>query len=204
MRKTGVAFLGILMSIVLAALPVQARSVFVNGVDISIVRNQTFKNATVRIDDKGDVHIKAPGYKIEVVDDPGKDVAADPPAAIPGKTSEQRFYLVTKPSVDGRAQYDFVIRVNGVERKVIAAGTPQVIMEITDWLDSGSNSVELIARKSIQGERTSISKTEVAEVIIGAGHVEAGVVKIDKINGSLKVNAAQLTDEVKRLKVVVK
>jgi len=45
-----------------------ARSVFLNGVDISGVKNQTFKNATVTIDHNGDVHVTAKGYKVQLVD----------------------------------------------------------------------------------------------------------------------------------------
>ena len=207
MRKTSAAVLGIAMSLIVGVVPAfAARAVFVNGVDISFVRNQTFKKATVRIDAKGDIHIDAPGYKVEVVDDPGGAPTAAQPAApaVTPQASAQRFYLVTKPSIDGRAQYDFVIRVNGIERKLIAAGSRQVILEITEWFTLGTNRVELFARKNVQGVRRSVAASDSAEVIIGAGHVEAGVVKIDKITGSLKVDASQLTDATKQIDVWIK
>lgn len=175
-----------------------ARSIYLNGVEISSLKNHTFKNATVHIDDKGDVHINAPGYKVELVDD-------DAPASAPDKEGganaalSAHYYLVTKPSPDGRAQFDFVIKINGVERKVIPAGSPQIIMEISTWLKPGENEVLITARKNMGAGRKSVSTADKAEVIIGTGHEESSIVKIDVVNGSLQVTAAQLSDSTKRI-----
>lgn len=65
---------------VLLAGPAQAGSVFLNGVKIDGVTSQTFEKATVRIDEKGNVLIDAPAYKVEVQ---GPPVAAVPAAPAP-------------------------------------------------------------------------------------------------------------------------
>ncbi|MGE0172864.1 MAG: hypothetical protein AB7T49_08770 [Oligoflexales bacterium] len=42
-----------------------ARSVYLNGQDISSVRSTTLKNVNILIDDKGSVYIEAPHYKVD-------------------------------------------------------------------------------------------------------------------------------------------
>lgn len=50
----------------LMAGPALAGSVYLNGVNIDGLTSQRFERATVRIDEKGNVLIDAPGYKVEV------------------------------------------------------------------------------------------------------------------------------------------
>ena len=151
----------IVLALAVAIAPVQAfaRSVFLNGVDISNVRNQTFKDATVSIDKDGNVRIEAPGYKVEVKDPaPSSGTPTAPPLSKggPNPALQKKYYLITQPSTDGRAQYDFVVVVNGVEYKTIKAGTSQVIMEISAWLRKGDNEVEIRAIKDTSTSRKSV------------------------------------------------
>ena len=55
-----------------------ASSVYLNGTRIDGVTNQKFEKATVRIDEKGDVFIEAPGYAVRVLSQPTPTPA--PPA----------------------------------------------------------------------------------------------------------------------------
>lgn len=41
-----------------------ARSIFLNGVDISSAKTQQLKKVDVKIDEKGDIHIMAPHYQV--------------------------------------------------------------------------------------------------------------------------------------------
>jgi hypothetical protein len=41
-----------------------ARSVFLNGIDVSSARNQTLKNVQIKINENGDVFIIAPHYQV--------------------------------------------------------------------------------------------------------------------------------------------
>lgn len=43
--------------------PLMARSIFLNGVDVSNVRNQSLKGVDLRIDERGDLYIAAPHYQ---------------------------------------------------------------------------------------------------------------------------------------------
>ncbi|QSQ16153.1 hypothetical protein [Myxococcus landrumensis] len=57
-----------------------AGSVYLNGVLIDGVTNQRFEKATVRIDEAGNVHIEAAGYRVSTVS-PQPAAPAQPPSA---------------------------------------------------------------------------------------------------------------------------
>jgi hypothetical protein len=182
----------------------RTRSVFLNGVDISDVRGQEFKKATVRLDEKGNVHIDAPGYKVQVVE-PGTgstSTAATNDNGGKNLSLSKRYYLVTQPSVGGVAQYRFLVSINGHVRKDIQAGSDQVIMEISAWLHLGENEIVIKAMKNLGEGRKSSSPKDVAKVIIGVGHEDGKVVKIDSIKGSVKANASELSTKEKHIVLI--
>lgn len=191
-----------LLALALLAAPAAllARSVYLNGVDITHVKEQTFRNSTVHIDKDGNIHIDAPGYKVRVVDD--DDDAAAARQARPAETAKaagganpalsMRIYMTTMPSA--LAQYDLLITVGGVQRKLIKAGQPQVIMEISAWFRSGKNAVEVQAIKNMEGGRRSNSPKDSVGLIIGAGREEDKVVKIQSVFVDFKANASQIVN----------
>jgi len=191
----------ILVAALVAAAPaVMAATVYLNGVDISGVRNQTFKKSTVFIDHNGDVHISSSKYKVEVVDDgsePSGTAAVDTEAgANPGLAS--RYFLATKPSKGGRAQYDLIVKINGIERKLIKSGSPTIITEISAWFVKGENKVEIMARKNPGEGRKSVSSSDKLEILIGAGHEEGSIIKMDLVHVSFRCDASQITEIKKR------
>jgi hypothetical protein len=180
-----------------------ARSVFLNGVDITDLRDKTFDNATVYIDTNGDVHINAPKYKVKVIDNSSNvappvqsQSAPVQPEALggPNPNLSGHYYIAVNPSPNGNAQYDFVLTVNGVERKTIKADSSQVIMEISIWLHYGENQVSLSAKKKIGTGRKSFSPADQASVVVGKGHEVNKIVKIDAVYINLEVNASQTAD----------
>ncbi len=178
--------------------------VYVNGVDVGDLRGQTFKNATVFIDDNGDIHIDAPGYKIEVVDQDNRTMGttgAQGASTGANPALQEKYFLAVKPADAGRAQYDVVISVNGVERKVIKAGDAELILEVSAWLKAGPNAVEIAARKNVAGGRKSTSPADSVRVVIGTGHEEGTLVKIDEVKVDFKCDASQLADLVKSYSV---
>jgi len=196
------------MAVIMAALVMSpaayARSVYLNGVDISGVRSQTFKNATVHIDEKGDVHLNADHYKVEVVDEDDAATGARTGSAVAAGANSRlrsRYYMATKATPGGAAQYDMVVKINGVERQVIKAGSEPVIEEISAWFQKGSNTVEVVARKNLEGGRKSVSPTDSVELIIGAGHEDGAVVKIDIVHVSFKCDASQITELKKKYSI---
>jgi hypothetical protein len=172
-----------------------ARKVFLNGVDITGLKNKTFKNATVHIDENGDIHLNAPGYKVQVVDsDPGSQPAteADPEGGA-NPLLRMRLFLATNPSPGGRAQYDLNVTVNGVVRKVIEAGSPAVVMEVSSWFKKGANTVTVTATKDTAGGRKSVSSADELQLLIGFGDDTGKKVQMKQsdIKVNFKCNASQ-------------
>jgi len=199
LRRHFCAAVAVAMAAFLAAPLASARNVYLNGVEIGDLRKQTFKDATVYIDEAGDVHISSDRYKVEVVDEDGKPGGAasavgERDAAGANPQLRQRYFLVTKPSTAGRAQYDVVIKVNGVQRRVVKAADEALIIEVSAWFKAGSNTVELVATKNLRNGRKSFSPEDKMRIILGAGREDGDRVKVDVINVDFNCDASQLDD----------
>ncbi|MDC0708351.1 hypothetical protein POL68_07695 [Stigmatella sp. ncwal1] len=177
-----------------------ARSVYLNGVRIDGVTQQKFEKATVRIDEKGDVYIDAPGYAARVVTPPSATapaptspvpppaagtppVAAAPAAAAPVAEAlprlTQRYFLVTAQGVPGMAEYDIDVYINSKWIRKLRGSEDQVIQDVTRNLQPGKNTILLTAHKTSAGERKSYSPQHYFKVIIGEGNVGGDNVMID-------------------------
>jgi hypothetical protein len=182
-----------------------AASVYLNGVRIDGVTNQKFEKATVRIDEKGDVHISAPGYavRVESAPAPAAPVAPPPaPAAAPAPavppaaaapvtpppapaapeappTLTRRYWLVTEQSVPGMAEYDIDLYINSKWIRKLRNNEEQLIVEITRHLQPGKNTVLFSAQKVVMGTPKSYSPQHYFKVIIGEGNVGGANVMID-------------------------
>jgi hypothetical protein len=186
-----------------------AASVYLNGVRIDGVTNQKFEKATVRIDEKGDVHISAPGYAVRVESAPAPVAprpappapVAAPPAAAPAPavppaaaapatpppasapeappTLTRRYWLVTEQSVPGMAEYDIDLYINSKWIRKLRNNEEQIITEITRYLQPGKNTVLFSAHKVVVGSQKSYSPQHYFKVIIGEGNVGGDNVMID-------------------------
>jgi len=153
-------------------------SIFLNGVNIDGLRGQKFdKCRTVRIDERGDVHLDCPGYQVE-----------HPPAAVPASTSSpalapllpsavagamsKRYWLVTEEKDSAGAQYDVDVFVNAKFVRKIRAGEPQVVLEITRNLHPGANKVLFAATKRA-------SPASFLKMVVGEGDSGGNTVTID-------------------------
>jgi len=210
MRKSGLIMFWAVFTIMLAVPVAFAGEIFLNGVNIGSIRNQTFKDIkSIFIDQNGDVHIDAPSYNVKLIDPETSKTPAQAKKIITKKASkggpnellQTRYFMATQPSEDGAAQYDFLLKINGVERKTIKAGSPVIIVEISKWLKKGVNKVEILAQKNIEGKRISKNPSDIARMIIGTGHEEGSIVKIDKVISSVKAYASQTTDVSKRFTI---
>lgn len=183
---------------VLVAGGVSARSIYLNGVDISGVRGQTFEKAEVTIDKDGNVRIDAPQYDVKVV--PPKTALNDHGG--PNPALKQKYYLATQPAKSGKVQYDFLVKVNGVERRLVKADGPQLILEISAWLKKGENEVVITGKKNIDGGRKSFSAEDKASLLVGVGHEDAKIVKIDEVKADVKVDGSSVQDVEKRFTIL--
>lgn len=188
----------VLASVLLPAMAL-AGSVYLNGVRIDGITNQTFEKATVRIDESGNVLIEAPGYAARVVSAPPATSAptsapaetpAPPQATAPvvvEKPAEEeeparitrRYWLVTEQNVPGMTEYDIDVYVNSKWVRKLRNNEEQVVTELTRHLLPGKNTLLFTARKAAGDSRRSLSPKHVFKVIIGEGNVGGGNLMID-------------------------
>ena len=134
-----------------------AVTVYLNGVAITGVPNQTFKNCTVTTDASGNVYIDAPAYKVEA---PGAKAAA-PVASAPqqaGLAPTQRYWLITERTPE-MADYDIDVFVNGKWLRKFLNEEERQVVEISKYFKTGPNKVALMARKRKELERPKFIKS---------------------------------------------
>ena len=151
-----------------------AARIFLNGVNIDGVTNQSFKNCDVTIKDNGDVHIAAKGFKVEAkaqTDTETGSVAQGPVT--------QRYFLVSESNAPEHVQYEIDIFINSVWVKRVSTDRKQVIEEVSRYLKKGKNTVLLVATKKM-GARKSASAGDTLNLIIGVGNMTNDQVIIDK------------------------
>jgi len=152
-------------------------SVFLNGVNVDGLRSQTFEKCTaVRIDERGNVNLDCPGYRVE------QQAAAPAAPVVPAATAAAltRHYWLISEDRDGAAtQYEVDVFVNGKFVRKVKAGEPQVVLEITKHLHPGVNKVLFAATKHADGGRASVSPASWLKLVVGEGEAGANTVTID-------------------------
>jgi hypothetical protein len=155
----------LLAAAVLAGPAAVAAEVYVNGVNVEGLVSQNFEKVNVRIDEKGNVYIEAPGYAVKRVTVPGVRTA------VPEGTITRRYYLVTEQTQPGATDFDIDVFLNGKFLRSLASDEPQQVSEVTRSLKPGRNAVVLQAKKRPPGKDgpRSTSKAMVFRVILGEG-----------------------------------
>lgn len=211
-----------LVAVVLLLAPGGARAadVFINGENVTGLRNVNLANARVRIDERGNIHIDAPGYTVRRVDiAAASGQAAGPGAGAPGLGAQpqgpvaqtgrpggpgapvnapltRKFYLVTNQTEPGMTQFDLEIFVNGTSIARARSDADPVIDQINRFLRPGRNEVRIVAHKNLgDAGRRSQSRTAVHRVLIGEGNETGGQVSIDTTLVDYSVNASQVEDQ---------
>ncbi|BDG06211.1 hypothetical protein [Anaeromyxobacter oryzae] len=178
-------------------------SITLNGVGIDGVTGQRFENATVVIDERGDVHIEAKGYAVKTAEAGGAAPAGPGTAGAiraagdarpaPGGKPSRRYFLVAEHDQPG-TQFDLAIFINAQWIREVKQGEGQVVMEITKYLRTGPNKVVLAATKKIEGDRASYSPGVKLHVVLGEGNVGGGHVMIDDPLVEMTRTAAEIDD----------
>jgi hypothetical protein len=168
------------------AAPTVAKSVFLNGVNIDGVVNQKFENATVVIDDKGNVLINVKGYEVQTV----TPKPVTPPVDAGPVT--KRYFMVNEASGPGLAQYDIDVFVNSVWIKRVSSNDAQNVLEITKYLKRGKNVVHFTATKALTESRKSASPAHYVKIYIGEGNMGGNQVMIDNPLLEYKRDASEM------------
>jgi hypothetical protein len=166
-----------------------AGSVYLNNVNIDGVTGQKFEKATVRIDEKGNVFIDAPGYAV-------KQVEGTPRAASGGSgTLTQRYFMVTEQTAVGMTEYDIDVYINAKWVRKLRNADEQIVSDITKHLVPGKNTILFQAKKTgLKGSRKSFSGEHLYRVIFGEGNSSGDHVMIDNPQVKFERNAAQSDD----------
>ena len=174
-------------------------SLFLNGVNIDGVRGQSFEKCrTVKVDERGDVHLDCPGYQVEgapAATPAAPRPAAPAPAAASSGAVSKHYWLVTEQNDQGAAQYDLDVFINAKWVRKVRAGEEQIVMEITKLLQPGQNKLLFAATKHLEAGRKSASPSSFLKVIVGEGEAGGGNVMIDNPLLECKRTAAE-TDNV--------
>ena len=163
-----------IVAVCLVGTSVLAGSIYLNGTRIDGVTNQKFEKCTVTIDDKGDVHIHAPGYAVQ-----SPTPAPKPKPVIVPTGPSHRYWLVKDENYPGKTQYDVDIYINSVWFKRIRSNTEQVVQEITKYLRPGPNVIHFAATKNIGQQRKSFSPQVYMRIIVGEGNIGGNNVMIE-------------------------
>lgn len=191
----------VLVAVVLAWLPVAARAdVYLNGVNITGVTNQTFEKATVTIDAQGNVRIDAPGYAVA---GGTKTSDAAPTAAAAPTTPSRHYYVVTSHAQPGASQYDIDLYVNAKWVRKLRSKEDQLVFDITRWLSPGQNKILLVATKQMSSGRTSRSPAHYFRVVVGEGNEGGNNVMIERTLVDFKVTAEDTQDVSREFVVTV-
>lgn len=177
------------LSLLLLSGSALAGSVYLNGVKIDGVTSQKFDKATVRIDEKGNVLIEAPGYAV-------KQLEAGPPDGPANTTGviTRQYFLVTEQNVVGMTEYDIDMYVNSKWIRKLKSSEDQIVSEITKNLVPGKNTVMFIAKKVSPDARKSLSASHFFRVIIGEGTMSGDHVMIDNPVVKFERTAANTDD----------
>lgn len=157
-----------------------AGSVFVNGVNVDGLRDQTFENATVTLDSQGNVIITAPNYQIQVAGGTtpptGPAATVPPPAPVPpppppptGGVAPGRWWLVTEDN--GSQGHNVDVVVNGTTVRTVRSGDAQLILDLGPWLHPGANQIRVVSNSVNASGGTMY-------VYVGAGSNAAGTVDL--------------------------
>jgi hypothetical protein len=188
----------------LTASPAEAKKVYLNGLDLSEVYlvNQVFKNCTVRIDSKGNVHIKVPGVELK----PSGEVKDKKPRKPrkPRKAREDNatvnakdFYLVSFTNRPGATQYDIEVFINGKFVRRIRSKAKQVMMKVTKFFKKGKNEVMFVCRKKVGSKgRVSHSAQDYLRVVIGRGIESKGRLVLKTSEAEVKRTAAENKEQI--------
>jgi hypothetical protein len=177
-----------LLTVLTVSATAAAGSVYLNGVRIDGVTGQKFDKVSVRIDDKGDVYIDAPGYNVRQVEG-----APENTAQLLGSMTK-KYFLVTEQTAPGMTEYDIDVYVNSKWLRRLRNNDEQIVTDITKNLTPGKNTIMFIAKKESSGSRKSFAKGDVFRVILGEGNMSGDHVMIDNPMIRFERSAADTND----------
>lgn len=192
-----ILFITLSALMIMAPKDVQARDIFVNGLNLKNVdlTNQLFTGCTVKIDAKGNVHIKVPGIELKAKDDASSGSGKKKQAV--EDESAKEFYLVSFTNRPGATQYDVEVFINGKFVRRIRSTKKQVTMKVSNLLKKGKNEIIFVCKKNIgKGGRVSESPMDYMRVVLGKGFETKGRLVIKTSLAEVKRTAKETKEQI--------
>jgi hypothetical protein len=137
-------------------------AVYINGVRVDPLFNVKLHNVDVDIDDKGDIHITAKGYQVNV----GETVSPQKPPATTRNAPQPTKYFLTMAQ-NGDPQWDVDVFLNGTYVRRFSAGAPSAPIDVTRMVRNGDNSLRFHAVKQ-EGNIRSLQPGDVLQLTLDA------------------------------------
>lgn len=154
--------------LLLAVAAASAGELYINGVRATGLRDQSFADADVQIDEHGDIHITAPQYVVRSLD-PVPTTPQQPQARASAVTTGH-YWMVTE---DHRSTgHTIEVFVNGELVRRVRSGEPQLILDLGPWLTPGSNNITFTALPGPTPGGGAL------HVYMGTGYNDAGVIRL--------------------------
>lgn len=157
----------------LAATTAIAQEIYLNGVRLAAgaLTDTTLDRVDeVQFDEQGNLHIVAPRYQVQVEGDP----SARSPEAMARLLQGQYFLVIQNPNAD-RHRYTTTVRINGHDVAEVPTGQSIHHMEVTQYLQLGSNAVFVEFRRD---DSPSGSADHRLSVVVGRGSLDEGRLEI--------------------------
>jgi hypothetical protein len=169
-----------------------AVEVYFNGTRVTGLKNQSFSGCAVQFDKAGNIHITAKGYTVKRLDKGTPKPASRPPTTTPpSNAGVKKYFLYSRASRPGYAQYDIDVYINGKWLRKVRNTDSQIVVEISKKLRKGRNVVHFAATKNYGGKsRLSKQASDYVQVFVGIGNRGGGTVNITSTLASFKATAS--------------
>jgi len=166
-----------------------ARRIFLNGVNITGMTGQKFKNVTVVIDANGDIRITGKHYKVKSSGNtatppkPPVKKANPTPTPTPVKKAplptlsprpSKKYVMVLQRGVAKASGYSLRLMINGREARKVPLNRFQDVYDVTPFLKKGMNKIMVEAFKEDNKATGNLN------LFITVGEVKGGRVLIQK------------------------
>jgi hypothetical protein len=141
-----------------------AGALYINGVRVDGLANLQLKNVDLEIDAKGDLHVTAKGYQVNVSDAPTTPKPVTPPPR--NAVQPTRYYLTLGQS--GDPQWDIDVYLNNQLVRRFTAGQALAPIDVTRMIrPNENNSVRFHAVKQ-EGQVRSVQPSEYLQITLDA------------------------------------
>jgi hypothetical protein len=189
MRTTRARALALCLPVLLWGGTALAVEVFLNGVKITGLSDQTIEKATVTLDKAGNVHISAPEYKVREVGADGAAAPAPVAAPVANRANLQRkYFVITDVPRANVTAYSVQLMVNSRFVRTFDDSIPQNIIELNEHLQAGANTVSFLGKRPA-GKAAGGGPSELFTILVGYGKTDGGQLVIEEVIGELKIPA---------------